>query len=693
MSGSEVKMVFGMNKKERRVPDLSRYDYHYQNKDEFNKSPRLSAAAAHAASVGAHAAGTVRSQPQRSQSMTHSSSQALRRGAANRVSGRVPRSAPANNYRSYSLRSQTSGAPRKDSMTSNNSNARVRNGNSSRTNSITVKTTEVRDAQGRTQSITRRTIRRANGYEYVETTTTTTQAIPVLDAEKHFDEFSGNFIMQDDGIEELSEEEPAGREQHKGHAYAALTGKVSSPNGLLSGGSDGEVMLDQTSSISQFSDALDYVPGTFNKQNRRTAKTNKRQASAAAAGQRVQQSHAQQPPKQQPKRSMTEKEMYARAYAIAQQNVYKTDDPSRNAGTATGQSRMAQRSLRDSAPVAAEPTIGGSSVKAKSKPKRISSFFQRNAGSQSEAIPQTAPAVIETSTPHVPKSPLPKGPVVTSKQKLSDEEMYQKALAIAQMRYGQDQTPIPTEQEAIGEQGANSAPTTAAESVNTKARKSEPLHNEPAPSEPALSEAMPSEAIPSETVQRSNSEIEERDSDMFEQPEATTVTKTTTPEANGNGQVSEWDRYDIEHQAQTNKKGAAERRSKFKNMFDKVKQFSIENSGYQPPKSAENKAAQVEPVATDEINIVQVTPLERNNSTLSHGASTTRNVQNQLEPQNRHFNDQASETSFRKSTKKSTITGPPSQQPGPEPEPITKTNSVRKAKNKNNFLKRLFNRS
>ncbi|CCD25159.1 Msc3p NDAI_0E03420 [Naumovozyma dairenensis CBS 421] len=43
-------MVFGLTRKENRVPDLSRYDYYYQNKQDYNKSSQLSADAAYAAS-------------------------------------------------------------------------------------------------------------------------------------------------------------------------------------------------------------------------------------------------------------------------------------------------------------------------------------------------------------------------------------------------------------------------------------------------------------------------------------------------------------------------------------------------------------------------------------------------------------------------------------------------------------------
>ncbi|QLL34824.1 hypothetical protein HG536_0H01990 [Torulaspora globosa] len=655
-------MVFGMNKRERRVPDLSRYDYHYQNKDDFNRSSRLSAAAAHAASAGAYAPGTLRSQPQRSQSMTHSSSQAIRRVAPNRGPARVPKSGSGHNYPTYSLQGSTQ--PRRASVTSNNSAARVRNGNGSRANSITVKTTEVRDPQGRTQSITRRTIRRVNGYEYVETTTTTTQAIPIVDAEKHFDEFSGNYIIQeDDGAEEPSEGEQPSREPRSGHAYTALTEPKRSSGAALAGGSEGELPLDQTSSLSQFSDALEYIPDQTNRHSRQQRKTVRQ---GPAAGSRKSPQQASQTRKQQPKRALTEKEMYAKAYAIAQQSVYKTDDS--GSGASAPQSRMGQRTLRDSASVDVGSTISsGSSGKPKSKPKRISSFFQRNGKNQNEVTEQSVPQEIEKPQIQAPKSPLPKAPVITAKQKLSDEEMYRQALAIAQEKYGQNQKPVPT----------NPAPAEPQEQVN------EPLQH--------TSRQEPVKATSSEAVQRSNSNVEEQDSDVFERPEATTATKTTTPEANEGAQINEWERYDMEHPEPEGKKASGERKSKIKNMFEKVKQFSIENSGYQPSKGSTTKAVAVESQAAEEINIIKVAPLGRNQSISSHGASTTRNVEESLETTNRHFDDQASETSFHRSIKKTVAAEPPQQQETAPTEEPTARNETKRTKN--NFLKKLFSRS
>lgn len=338
-------MVFGFSRKERRVPDLSRYDYYYQNQPDYNKSHRLSAAAASAA------AGEGMS---RSQSMVYTStpvsySQSIHSpppsNSRNSTMGSRMRKSSSqylqpnrnSNYKTYSLRSQSSyenindrrhsnvAAPgtrvssspvastptqrkprvkktvnsytapssrrtsvridnsnntttapkptrktvvkkkiinnntthnnnnipsrsisnptpvktqkrvnsltsnrpshttttattgnnsRLNSITSNGTARRLKktssnnNGQSSRTNSITTKVTRVTDPQGRTTSITKKTIKRIDGYEYIETTTTTTNLVPLdenenehtLDpqSQRHFDEFSDNFNMTED---------------------------------------------------------------------------------------------------------------------------------------------------------------------------------------------------------------------------------------------------------------------------------------------------------------------------------------------------------------------------------------------------------------------------------------------------------------------------------------------------------------
>ncbi|KAG0660803.1 Meiotic sister-chromatid recombination- protein 3 [Maudiozyma exigua] len=309
-------MVFGLSRKEHRVPDLSRYDYYYQNNQDFNRSARLSAAAASAASNNGRR--TVSSQHQEQQRasslMTHEREPHRRASSAmprqmhssisntnhalnhsqsvyinnNNSSSRPRVKVKKSNYKTYSLRSETSddqnrlpikqsnnnnkmrrsntkstitakqkvsttipqtnkhtniqqseeqldmknkkkktikkkmkkpiaNNSRLNSITSNNSNniqLRKISTNDSRSNSITTQITKVKDPQGRTTSITRKTIKRIDGYEYVETTTTTTTVAPVNETEsldsdqRHFNEFNDEYIIDSDfaSIQDIQEE-------------------------------------------------------------------------------------------------------------------------------------------------------------------------------------------------------------------------------------------------------------------------------------------------------------------------------------------------------------------------------------------------------------------------------------------------------------------------------------------------------
>lgn len=316
-------MVFGFIKKERRVPDLSRYDYYYQQNDlDYNKSYRLSTAAASAATAirsGSNnpVLNTHTFKSRRTQSMvydsnpythvphtnsnihtnTRSTSKDPRRKTINnnnnniqskqKIKGRHENNRGDSNInykKTYSLRSQstfdrnvdlssmkqrnnnhnhnnnhnnnnihskssgsttiptvvnqrrlnslssTNGrSSRLNSLTSNGQARRLKRqqqqqtnnpnnilGQSSRANSITTTVTRVTDPLGRTTSITKKTIKRIDGYEYVETTTTTTNLVPLNELaddddnnninnkllnssiQKHFDEFSDNFNMTED---------------------------------------------------------------------------------------------------------------------------------------------------------------------------------------------------------------------------------------------------------------------------------------------------------------------------------------------------------------------------------------------------------------------------------------------------------------------------------------------------------------
>lgn len=672
-------MVFGITKKDRRVPDLSRYDYYYQNKDDYNKSPQLSAAAAYAASTGTSPSSRPRTQPLRSQSMIHNTGyEGSKVRSQNRVSSgsvlRAPQQSSTPNYRSYSLRSQGSGHPRKNSIISNNNalagkpTARTGNGSGSRANSITVKTTEVRDLQGRTQSITRKTVRRVNGYEYVETTTTTTKAVPIVDPEKHFDEFSGNYIIQDDGIEELSEEEDAAGDAQsevppsnsKSHAYTALTGPSA---GLTKGLQlDNEVPLDQTSSMSQFSDALEYVPNESRRKKRplhanqnprsRNAARGKKSDSLAKTEHRHHNQHA--------KKTLTEQEMYAKALAIAQKNVYKDDDQSsRSTSQENRMSTMGKRTLRSSA--SSNSVLPANIERTPSKSKTFGSFFQRNNKTQ-----DVVPTALTSSSD------------ANSKRSKSDEEMYAQALAIAQGRYNQAHSlataPVGPEISTknintSSEPATKTASATTHGNVSTSAKTNlvatpdavvKTVEAEQRNMGPVPGAILSQENGSSENEQKISTEREEQGSDVFERHEGTTATKATTPEA-FTADTEYENQLDPPHpmvsSSTTNKStsSSAERKFTFKNVFDKMKQFSKENSGYQSPKKSQGKSVEKEqntstlPHPVDEINIVRVKPMRRTSSVSIHGAATTKSVESPLTQTAPPLNDQGSDSSFQRS--------------------------------------------
>lgn len=230
-------MVFGMNlgnrRKATRVPDLSRYDYHYNGSggnsvnqgDNYLKSHELSADAAFAASARA---GSLVNYPERGYTNI-SRANSLRMGhpgQQQQQSSYIPRSysftargayAPrtgnVGNRRSVSAIPRTGTAcsrgvgSRTGSMTGSVARVGSRTGSfaGGGNGSIIIKTQEVKDMMGRTQSITTQTIRRINGMEYVETTTQT--AGLVEDPQFHFQQFAENdeFPISD----ELSATPPA----------------------------------------------------------------------------------------------------------------------------------------------------------------------------------------------------------------------------------------------------------------------------------------------------------------------------------------------------------------------------------------------------------------------------------------------------------------------------------------------------
>ncbi|AET39208.1 Msc3p Ecym_4129 [Eremothecium cymbalariae DBVPG len=161
----------------RQVPDLSRYQQFYKEDESqgYATSNRLSADAASIASL--RPPGIIGADVMSGRAHSFTSDRSSYLGSIR--------------PRTYSMTSDR----RANSMRS--ADLRVGSGKSAiagggQANSITVKTTEVKDFQGRTKSVTKQTVRRLNGMEVVETTTTTT-TIADGEFDKDFEDFAGDF--------------------------------------------------------------------------------------------------------------------------------------------------------------------------------------------------------------------------------------------------------------------------------------------------------------------------------------------------------------------------------------------------------------------------------------------------------------------------------------------------------------------
>lgn len=707
-----------LGRKERRVPDLSRYDYHYQNKPAVDSSKyyvprdmatkRLSASAAAAAiytNPNPNATGVSRSY-----SMMHSY---------------APTSVANNSGRTYSLQSNrtasiTSNSRRPVGSGANGNRTVVKKKsvkkqasqefgtgvNQSRANSITVRTTKVKDPQGRTKSITRKTIRRINGYEVVETTTTTTDILPVdsvdgvppleMDGEAadedvhnhqtHFDEFSGDYVeddmsidqhsgqpplQQDAHIEEIVEEEcdeeeneyeePPKRMVSQKRANSLTGREATPPSAVRRAMADGETPLDQTSSISNFKDAMEYIPSqqpkskakpvTRTKSSLRNS-TSVRQGAASANNQRrtvsftqestIQKKKAQQKPKQ----ALTEQEMYLQALEVAKKKVYKTDEPALAGGAVNGSTKrvstMGKRmTLRDTPTTAKMP--------------RSSSMMNNFHGTGNQAnqatTPKKTPEVKRTksltsSIGHPPKM----------KKKLTDEEMYEKALEIAQKRYN----------ESVGLENVNSsggtvvtapvAPSNGAPKKSSfKDRFVKTFQHEDKPAA-GVETTEGLAAAPVVTPMEEQVIIEEQPAVIAQEENITTtaaangapaVTQTTTttvpmvkttshPVSGMNASIGVGSnassgarkfsnaQYSADQYASY---GAVENKSKNK-FVNKILKFAQQNSGYRPQTTEEEEAALAAASVTPPVNVV---PVQRRTSvTKPHGAATTLPVESAL---------------------------------------------------------------
>ncbi|SCU85333.1 LADA_0D06920g1_1 [Lachancea dasiensis] len=375
-------MGLGIHRKTQKVPDLSRYDYHYQNKADTVPGNGLSTAAA-AASAG------------RSRSLVYSNS----------PQGR-PQSAGS---RSYSLRNSgsmglapKSSSERLSSLARKTSQQTTPRRMSSRTNSmITVHTTEVKDPMGRTQSITKKTVRRINGYEYVETTTSTSNPVGPQDADNHFSGFTTDF--SDDFAQAFVQDEP--EDMVVGSRISSTLREEDEDEDEDEDkveDEDEDKVEDEEDEYDEanFSDAIDYFPQS-NGSNRSGGKVAR---------------PAKNPGR--PKRLLSEQEQYAKALEAAQKKVYGdrllTQSPDLRVGNPTMR-RMS--SLRE--PAIATPAIPQS--RRRSVSQKVSRISQHGSTTTSDPEPSLGMSAAHKEN--------------LNRRHMSDDEMYAKALEIARQKY------------------------------------------------------------------------------------------------------------------------------------------------------------------------------------------------------------------------------------------------------------------
>ncbi|CEP62011.1 Msc3p LALA0_S04e05688g [Lachancea lanzarotensis] len=432
-------MGLGINKKPSRVPDLSRYDYHYQNKNENDTGFRLSAAAA-AASTGG-----------RSQSLVHS---------RNPVHAR-PETA---NHRSHSLR-HNGKSERVGSLTNRTQSQRPVSSApgipSSRSNSmVTVHTTEVRDFSGRTHSITKKTVRRVNGYEYVETTTTTTNSKPLgpaQDSDRHFNEFTTD----------LSHDLDSNYDHHLNNRVSDTLREEDNED------DDNNIDIDDAS----FSDAIDYLPQRQSPENRlpttlpRKVRRQEKQPFKKVAVTKQQ---------EKPKKVLTEQEIYAKALIAARKKVYGEtgSDAEKVDGYASPQAPARMSSLREAPPA----------VIPEERKKRRS--FSLKMLAQKQAQPESA-MVPDYRSSEKTRTTLRGQPPTTTHNStkghsMTNEEIHLKAVQLAREKYLAGETAPPTQMSTTDAQNdtlreapkAKDAYTTPAEDAHT--RPAEDVNTRPA---------------------------------------------------------------------------------------------------------------------------------------------------------------------------------------------------------------------
>lgn len=400
-------MVFGLNKKQHKVPDLSRYDYYYKGKQDLDEDARLSSAAAFAASASGRSTSMINtSRPV--QSTKNNSSTGYRTYSVRSQSNVRPVTAPGYSKRSSNIDrfNSFSGAYKNAKKThSIRSNSRT-NSLASSPGSIVVKTTEVKDLVGRTQSITTKTVKRVNGYEYVETTTKTTS----LDDnnEYHFNEFTSDFIHAEEEVPGESTIVPTeqSRSSHPYRTYKEQLTTIPDNPGRIEEADDDD---DDDDDEANFSDALDYVP-----------RQQKLPKSSASVRRSLKKSAREAPKRTQ----LTEQEMYAKALEIAQRKVYgpadvRTSTVNKDDHTSTMSHRL---SVRNNHPVpGTAPPPKYNNTKRSSVVRSMSNRLSLN-----KARP---------TPPFEPPSELIKNDANVKPHRMTDEEIHAKALEIARKKY------------------------------------------------------------------------------------------------------------------------------------------------------------------------------------------------------------------------------------------------------------------
>ncbi|CCE62359.1 hypothetical protein TPHA_0C02040 [Tetrapisispora phaffii CBS 4417] len=729
-------MVFGLNKKERKVPDLSRYDYYYQNKqqDEQNTAQQhhhqqqqvrhsyLPSQNRHSSYSDFHSANrrhasTASAQKQRAYSVTghnDGSSYTVKNPTSNQITTTKTRSLvppqktrtarrPSNNSRSYSIKSQNSNTDQTKRLNSINSvgskqinnTGRNHKNNGSRSNSITVQTTEIKDPNGKTQSITRKTVKRMNGFEYVETTTTTTTTVkkksPMKSKQKsknrnseinrHFQEFSGDYIEEDgytnignniddnnnasdvedespyedeqkdvesvtepdnnDFVDSVIEEEneiDIIEEENHGHddenaLFLADSGsdKIHKPHNLRAllmpketplEKDEDIVPLDNTSSISKFTEAREEesISEVNNKKNDKQVPVNgssrnseipeqkkKRIVRASsvpsnlrsnnssysklkpkASGSNLRKAHVPSEPK--PKKKLTEEEMYAVAYEIARKKVYQNSGlshPEMNGmqyanpqppvivEESKGMSKMAKRmSVRQ------KPVINYQEDHQRQNYEVSLDAYSQN--SRKNSVASTLPTSLNSNKKaldiHKLHSNEKHAPPI--KKTMTDEEMYAKALQIAQKRFNDDKT-------------ANSMSLSQPEPIIVQESATSSI-NKKIDILPSIEDNPPHAKVQSIGTEEYNEEPREfvPEASMAKSPMKHRLRKLSSVSLGKKTKNPE-----ITSIQTNNEIAESPNKSKLKNVFNKVVQFSQENSGYQPPKK--DRQYQEEKVAPD----------------------------------------------------------------------------------------------